>query len=44
MILNAMEQGPAHELFDAETVVAAFEQFLNPIRRMRSSMRSRCRA
>jgi hypothetical protein len=29
--LNAMEQGPAHELLDVETVVAAFEQFLNPI-------------
>jgi hypothetical protein len=29
--LNAMEHGPAHELLDAETVVAAFERFLNPI-------------
>jgi hypothetical protein len=33
-----MEHGPAHELFDAETVVAAFEQFLDPSRQMRSSM------
>jgi hypothetical protein len=28
---NAMEQGPAHEMLDTDTVVAAFEQFLNPI-------------
>jgi hypothetical protein len=32
MTLSGMEQGPAHELLDAETIVAAFEQFLNPIR------------
>jgi hypothetical protein len=31
MALNAMEQGPAHQLLDVETIVAAFEQFLNPI-------------
>jgi hypothetical protein len=31
MTLNGMEQGPAHEPLDIETVVAAFEQFLNPI-------------
>jgi hypothetical protein len=29
--LNAMERGAAHERLDAKTVVAAFEQFLNPI-------------
>jgi hypothetical protein len=28
--LDAMVQGPAHELLYAETVGAAFEQFLNP--------------
>jgi hypothetical protein len=31
MTLNGMEQGPAHELLDAEAVVVVFEQFLNPI-------------
>jgi hypothetical protein len=31
MTLNALEQGPARELLDAETIVVAFEQFLNPI-------------
>jgi hypothetical protein len=31
MTPNGREQGPAHELLDAETVVVAFEQFLNPI-------------
>jgi hypothetical protein len=31
MTLNGTEEGPAHELLDAEAVVDAFEQFLNPI-------------
>jgi hypothetical protein len=31
MTLNGMGQGPAHEPLDAEIVIAAFEQFLNPI-------------
>jgi hypothetical protein len=31
MTLNGMGQGPAHELLDAKIVIAAFEQFLNPI-------------
>jgi hypothetical protein len=29
--LNAMEQGPTHELLNAEAIVVASEQFLNPI-------------
>jgi hypothetical protein len=31
MTLNGREQGRAHELLDADTVVVAFEQILNPI-------------